>query len=68
MRDMILSVFYKCKDIEFLTLVNLLDNYIPLVLSIYSIVFKCNFFVNQCSTVGLCSLYSAVVTTTKHYW
>ncbi len=41
-RDMILSVFYKCKDIEFLTLVNLLDNYIPLVLSIYSIVFKCN--------------------------
>ena len=37
-RDMILSVFYKCKDIEFLTLVNLLDNYIPLVLSIYSIV------------------------------
>jgi hypothetical protein len=70
-RDMILSVFYKCKDIEFLTLVNLLDNYIPLVLSIYSIVFKCNkyeLFVNQCSTVGLCSLYSAVVTTTKHYW
>ena len=41
-RDMIFSVFYKCKDIEFLTLVNPLDNYIPLVLSIYSIVFKCN--------------------------
>ena len=42
MRDMIFSVFYKCKDIEFLKLVNLLDNYIPLVFSIYSIVFKCN--------------------------
>ena len=41
-RDMIFSVFYKCKDIEFLTLVNPLDNYIPLVLSIYSIIFKCN--------------------------
>ena len=41
-KDMIFSVFYKCKDIEFLTLVNLLDNYIPLVLSTYSIVFKCN--------------------------
>ena len=41
-RDMIFSVFYKCKDIEFLTLVNPPDNYIPLVLSIYSIVFKCN--------------------------
>ena len=41
-RDMVLSVFFKCKDIEYLTLVNLLDNYVPLVLSIYSIVFKCN--------------------------
>ena len=41
-RDMILSVFGKWKDVEFLTLINLLDNYIPLVLSIYSIVFKCN--------------------------
>ena len=41
-RDMIMSVFCKCKDVQFLTLVNLLDNYIPLVLSIYSIIFKCN--------------------------
>lgn len=42
MRDMILSVFCKCKDVQYLTLLNLLDNYVPLVLSIYSIVFKCN--------------------------
>ncbi len=41
-RDTILSVFDKCKDIEYLTLVNLLDSYVPLVLSIYSVVFKCN--------------------------
>ena len=41
-RDMVLSVFFKCKDIEYLTLINLLDSYVPLVLSIYSIVFKCN--------------------------
>ena len=41
-RDMVLSVFFKCKDIEYLTLVNLLDTYVPLVLTIYSIAFKCN--------------------------
>ena len=39
-RDEILGAFARCKDIEFLTLVNLLDNYIPLVLCIYSAVFK----------------------------
>lgn len=43
--DAILSVFDECKDIDYLTLVNLLNNYVPLVLSIYSIVFKCNNFV-----------------------
>ena len=43
-RDIILSMFYKSKDVQFLTLLNLLDNYIPLVLSIYSIAFKCNKF------------------------
>ena len=43
-RDIILSVFYKSKDVQFLTLLNLLDNYIPMVLSIYSIAFKCNKF------------------------
>ena len=42
MRDMILSVFCKCNDVQYLTLLNLLDNYVPLVLSIYSIVFKSN--------------------------
>ena len=43
-RDIILSMFYIRKDVQFLTLLNLLDNYIPLVLSIYSIAFKCNKF------------------------
>ena len=42
LRDTILPVFASCKDIEYLTLLNLLDNYLPLVLSIYSVVFKCN--------------------------
>jgi hypothetical protein len=36
------DAFPKCKDIEFLTLLNLVDNYVPLVLSIYYVVFKCN--------------------------
>ena len=34
-------MFASCKDIEYLTLLNLLDNYLPLVVSIYSVVFKC---------------------------
>ena len=41
LRDSILSTFYHSKDVEFLTIVNLVDNYVPLVLSVYSIVFKC---------------------------
>ena len=41
-RDVILPVFDKCKNIEYLTLLNLLDNYVPLVLSIYSVIFKYN--------------------------
>lgn len=41
MRDTILSVFGKCYDTENLTLVNLLENYVLLVLSIHSIIFKC---------------------------
>ena len=50
-RDTILSVFEKCKNIEYLTLVNLLDNYVPLVLSVYSIVFKCNSYDPYCQSV-----------------
>ena len=41
-RDQILGVFANSKDVEFLTLVNLLDTYIPLSLSIYSVIFKNN--------------------------
>lgn len=41
-RDTVCSSFSQCKDIEFMTLLNLVDNYVPLFLSIYSVVFKCN--------------------------
>lgn len=53
-RDMILSVFGKCKGVEFLTIVNLLDNYVPMVLSIYSIVFKCNNYQLYCQSLLHC--------------
>jgi hypothetical protein len=37
-----MQVFQNCKDFQYLTLLNLLDNYLPLVLSIYAISFKEN--------------------------
>ena len=40
MGDTILLVLDKSKDVQYLTLVNSLDNYVPLVLSVYSIVLK----------------------------
>mgnify|MGYP002803559544 CR=1 FL=1 len=56
----------KCKDIEFLTLLNLLDNYTPLVLSIYSIVFKCNKYELFCQSLLHCSVMF-VVFQRRHY-
>ncbi|XP_068741106.1 uncharacterized protein [Montipora capricornis] len=42
-RDSILSVFgEKCKDLQFLTLINFLENYVPLVLTIYAVIFRSN--------------------------
>ena len=41
-RDAIMSVFAGSKDIQYLTLVTLLDTYVPLSLSIYSVVFRNN--------------------------
>ncbi|XP_065071280.1 uncharacterized protein LOC135695966 [Rhopilema esculentum] len=39
-REQVIVIFSNCKSIEFLTLLNILDNYLPLVLSIYSVIFK----------------------------
>ncbi len=55
-RESILSAFCFCKniDIEFLgilALVNLVKNYVPLVLIIYSIVFKCNDYELYCKSL-----------------
>ena len=41
-RDAILSVFGVSKDIQFLTLLNLLDTYVPMSLCIYSVIFRDN--------------------------
>ena len=53
-RDSILSTFYHSKDVEFLTIFNLVDNYVPLVLSVYSIVFKCNDYDLYCKSLLRC--------------
>ena len=41
-RDEVVAVFSHSKDVQYLTLLNLVDNYIPVVLSIYSVIFKGN--------------------------
>ena len=41
-RDAIMSVFVTSKDVQYLVLLNLLDSYVPLSLSICSVVFKNN--------------------------
>ena len=41
-RNAIRTVFYQCKDLQYGTLLNLLDNYIPLTLAAYNILFKWN--------------------------
>jgi len=43
-REAVKETFKVCKDTEYMTLLNLLDNYIPLVLTIYSTTFKLNNF------------------------
>ena len=43
-RDTTREVYAECKDLQYGTLLNLLDNYIPLVLSIYPVTFKSNRF------------------------
>ena len=43
-RDTTKETFHHCKNLQYGTLLNLLDNYLPLVLSIYAITFKQNLF------------------------
>ncbi len=43
-RESVREKFIAFKDMEYQTLLNLLDNYLPLVLSIYSVTFKLNNF------------------------
>ena len=71
-RDMVLSAFFKCKDIEYLTLVNLLDSYVPLVLSIYTLLYlsvtNTKSSHSHCCNVGSCLLCSEDDTTIRHCW
>jgi len=47
-QDAVKNKFSVCKDIEYRTLLNLLDNYLPLVLTIYTVTFKLNNFIEYC--------------------
>eukprot|EP00794_Sanderia_malayensis_P004178 gene4178-4734_t len=53
-RDEIVSVFRNCKEVEYVTLINLLDTYCPLVLSLYSIEFKNNYSLHYIQSVLRC--------------
>ena len=65
-RSEVISIFSHCKDIEYLTLLNLLDNYCPLVLSIYSIVFKNNYADHYFQSVLRCWVMLSVFKR-RHY-
>ena len=65
-RDTIMSVFSNCKEIEFLTLINFVDNYVPLVLSIYSVIFKCNNYDLYCKSLFHCWIMMMVFQR-RHY-
>ena len=43
-RRSVKTIFHKCKDIQYGTLLNFLDNYCPLVLTSYNVLFKTNKF------------------------
>ena len=42
MRNVVKTVFHKCKDLQYGTLLNLLETYIPLPLATYNILLKLN--------------------------
>ena len=50
-RSAVLATFSSCRDPEYGALLNLLDKYLPLVLAIYSVVFKSNKFVDYFNSV-----------------
>ena len=50
-RSAVTTTFASCRDPEYGALLNLLDNYLPLVLAIYSVVFKSNKFLEYFNSV-----------------
>ena len=50
-RTMTKLAFINSKDLQYTTLHNLLDNYLPLVLSIYTLTFKRNDFLQYCNAM-----------------
>ena len=65
-RDEIMSAFNNCKEVEYVTLLNLFDSYCPLVLSLYSIEFKNNYSSHYMQLVLQCWVM-LMVFRRKHY-
>ena len=65
-RNEILSAFSNCKEVEYMTLLNLLDTYCPLVLSLYSIEFKNNYSLHFFQSVLRCWVM-LMVFNRRHY-
>ena len=61
-----MSAFNNCKEVEYVTLLNLLDSYCPLVLSLYSIEFKKNYSSHYMQSV-LCCWVMLMVFKRRHY-
>ena len=53
-RDAVMNTFQDCQDVVYCTMTNLLDNYLPHALSIYSVIFKSNNFKQFFNAVVRC--------------
>ena len=65
-RHFVISKFWCFKDAEYGALFNMLDNYIPLVLSIYSISFKLNHFSE--SFRAMIRIWTMFTCLKRHHW
>ncbi|XP_028515844.1 uncharacterized protein LOC114575348 [Exaiptasia diaphana] len=65
-RDTIKDKFSICKDLEYRTLLNLLDNYLPLILTIYSVTFKLNNFNEYFN--GIIRIWTMFVCLERHHY
>ena len=69
-RETVLTTFKDCKDVRYATLINLLENYIPLVLSIYGVILEqttSSSIFMRCFVYGFYFTAFIVAIMTKHH-